>query len=108
MSAGDTGGAGARWKYRPPPRGVTRDSLQLCSVTRAGDTCHVGELCDEAHSPEELEEWRERWAERHRSGWDMGDSGIRTNPDIHAYHRQSALRNTETYSQKILLEKVPF
>ena len=68
MSAGDTGGAGARWKYRPPPRGVTRDSLQLCSVTHAGDTCHVGELCDEAHCQEELEEWRERWAGRHRSG----------------------------------------
>ena len=65
MSEGDT--RGARWKYRPPPRGLARDSLQLCGPTRAGDTCHVGELCDEAHSQEELEEWRERWAERHRS-----------------------------------------
>ena len=55
-----------KWKFRPPPRGLARDKLQQCSETRAGDTCALGDLCDEAHSAEELEEWLLRWGETHR------------------------------------------
>ena len=59
--------AEVRWKYRPPPRGVDPDRLRECDVTRAGDTCQHGDTCDEAHGLEELQEWKIRWSERHRS-----------------------------------------
>ena len=55
-----------KWKFRPPPRGVARENLRECSVTRAGDTCSLGDHCDEAHCLEELQEWRIRWGEMHR------------------------------------------
>ena len=54
-----------KWKFRPPPRGVVRENLKLCPVVGGGN-CTLGELCDEAHSQEELVEWRERWGEDHR------------------------------------------
>jgi len=57
-----------KWKFRPPPRGVARENLRECSVTRAGDTCSLGDHCDEAHCLEELQEWRIRWGEMHRIG----------------------------------------
>jgi len=57
----------SKWKFRPPPRGVSRDQLILCPVTGAGNTCSLGDHCDEAHSAEELQEWKFRWGETHRS-----------------------------------------
>ena len=32
----------SKWKFRPPPRGVSRDQLILCPVTGAGNTCSLG------------------------------------------------------------------
>ena len=55
-----------KWKFRPPPRGVVRESFRLCSVTGGGERCELGELCVEAHSQEELAEWEVRWGEDHR------------------------------------------
>ena len=59
--------ASVRWKFRPPPRGLAREQLRLCGVAGGGDTCGLGEHCDEAHGEEELREWRTRWGEMHRS-----------------------------------------
>ena len=56
-----------KWKFRPPPRGVTRENLVMCEVQEQGGTCRMGEHCAEAHSKEELDEWGERWEELHKS-----------------------------------------
>ncbi|XP_063235527.1 probable helicase with zinc finger domain [Bacillus rossius redtenbacheri] len=52
---------GRDWEWRPPPRGLTADAYTLCE----GAPCRYGALCVEAHGPEELAEWRERF--RYRS-----------------------------------------
>ena len=60
--------APTKWKFRPPPRGVDRESLRLCPARaggEGGDWCQLAELCHEAHSRQELAEWLERWGEDH-------------------------------------------
>ena len=46
-----------KWEFRPPPSGDVGEELGLCGY---GAQCRLGELCPAAHSPRELEEWRER------------------------------------------------
>ena len=59
--------ATSKWKFRPPPRGVERENLRRCKVDFTVECCQLGDLCDEAHSDLELEEWQLRWEEDHRS-----------------------------------------
>ena len=58
--------ATTKWKFRPPPRGVAKENLRRCKVKVAEDCCQLGDLCDEAHSDQELQEWQVRWEEDHR------------------------------------------
>ncbi|KAK3911193.1 putative helicase with zinc finger domain [Frankliniella fusca] len=51
------------WRYRPPPRGFMAGSYTLCE--NWDKTCRYGAQCVEAHSTEELQEWRERYEYRH-------------------------------------------
>ncbi|XP_026274048.1 probable helicase with zinc finger domain [Frankliniella occidentalis] len=51
------------WKYRPPPRGFMAGSYTLCE--NWDKTCRYGAQCVEAHSTEELQEWRKRYEYRH-------------------------------------------
>ncbi|CAN8003158.1 unnamed protein product, partial [Ixodes hexagonus] len=50
---------GKAWKHRPPPRGVPVEEYTTCSRQMYGQ-CRLGTQCCQAHSTEELEEWRER------------------------------------------------
>jgi len=56
-----------KWKFRPPPRGVPKENLKLCETHENEGTCRMAEHCAEAHGSEELDEWGERWEERHKS-----------------------------------------
>ena len=58
--------ATTKWKFRPPPRGVAKENLRRCKVKVAEELCQLGDLCDEAHSDQELQEWQVRWEEDHR------------------------------------------
>lgn len=49
---------GRDWVWRPPPRGFTADSYTLCE---RGEHCRYGAQCVEAHNPDELTEWHERF-----------------------------------------------
>lgn len=51
---------GRDWKWRPPPRGYTADSYNLCESFSDNSVCHYGNQCVEAHGSEELNEWKER------------------------------------------------
>lgn len=51
---------GRDWKWRPPPRGYTADSYNLCESFNDNAVCHYGNQCVEAHGSEELNEWKER------------------------------------------------
>ena len=64
--SGDGDGATSKWKFRPPPRGVAKENLRRCKVNVAEECCQLGDLCDEAHSDQELQEWQLRWEEDHR------------------------------------------
>ena len=63
-----------KWKFRPPPRGIPKENMKLCSTHSSGITCRIGEHCAEAHGDGELSEWRERWDERHKSEDDVDQS----------------------------------
>ena len=71
-----------KWKFRPPPRGVTKENLKLCDLFEKSESCRMAEHCIEAHGQEELEEWQKQWEERHKA-----DEGAE-----------------KTYSEKILNE----
>ena len=58
--------SGRSWKYRPPPRGVGSEVYTLCSTVQAGGSCSFGFQCVEAHSSEELKEWKERFDYRQK------------------------------------------
>ena len=32
----------SKWKFRPPPRGVARESLRLCEILQGGGICRYG------------------------------------------------------------------
>uniref|UniRef100_A0A1B6CI26 C3H1-type domain-containing protein n=1 Tax=Clastoptera arizonana TaxID=38151 RepID=A0A1B6CI26_9HEMI len=55
---------GRDWKWRPPPRGFTADNYSLCESWGDGGSCRYGAQCVEAHGPQELQEWRERFEYR--------------------------------------------
>ena len=57
---------GRSWKYRPPPRGVGSEVYSICSAVQSGGTCSFGTQCVEAHSSEELKEWKERFDYRQK------------------------------------------
>ncbi|XP_048248196.1 helicase with zinc finger domain 2-like isoform X1 [Haliotis rufescens] len=56
-----------QWNHRQPPWGIPSSSYDLCSKHVNGERCqysHVPEmynLCNYAHSEEELDEWKERY-----------------------------------------------
>jgi len=54
------------WRHREPPRGVGGDSYALCEQYSAEGRCKFGSQCVEAHSDEELGEWRLRFDVRRR------------------------------------------
>ncbi|WAQ96244.1 HELZ-like protein [Mya arenaria] len=53
-----TSDEGHSWKYRLPPRGLIAEDYTLYT---ANGRCPYADKCIEAHSPDELEEWRERF-----------------------------------------------
>ncbi len=55
---------GCDWKHRPPPRGVGSESYTLCQQFKSEGHCRFGTQCVEAHTGEELEEWKERFEYR--------------------------------------------
>ncbi|XP_075224399.1 helicase with zinc finger isoform X2 [Lycorma delicatula] len=55
---------GRDWKWRPPPRGYTAEMYSLCEAWTEGGSCRYGAQCVEAHGPQELMEWRERFQYR--------------------------------------------
>lgn len=57
-------GLGRDWKWRPPPRGYTLDSYNLCESYVENAVCHYGNQCVDAHGNEELHEWKERFEYR--------------------------------------------
>lgn len=50
-----------RWRYRYPPRGLSSEEYTLCRSFVDNTKCHLGEKCTQAHSSEELEEWKDRF-----------------------------------------------
>lgn len=55
---------GRDWKCRPPPRGYTADTYTLCESFVDNNVCHYGTQCVEAHGPDELAEWKQRFEYR--------------------------------------------
>lgn len=57
---------GRDWKKRPPPRGLTADTYNLCPAFGSGaiGQCKHGAQCVDAHGIEELNEWKERFEYR--------------------------------------------
>ncbi|KAI4471147.1 dna2/nam7 helicase family [Holotrichia oblita] len=53
---------GRDWYWRPPPRGA--DVYSLCESWLESGVCRFGLQCVEAHGPEELAEWKERFEYR--------------------------------------------
>ena len=53
---------GARpWKFRPPPRSAGGPgAYKLCPNMQEDGVCRFGDQCAEAHSFEEIQEWKER------------------------------------------------
>lgn len=51
---------GRDWRWRPPPRGYTADSYNLCESYSDNALCHYGNQCVEAHGTDELNEWKDR------------------------------------------------
>ncbi|XP_033744648.1 probable helicase with zinc finger domain [Pecten maximus] len=49
------------WKYREPPRGLNAEEYSLCKSTEEIGKCAFGDKCTEAHSKEELNEWKMRF-----------------------------------------------
>ncbi|XP_060071826.1 probable helicase with zinc finger domain [Ylistrum balloti] len=49
------------WKYREPPRGLSAEEYSLCKSTEEIGKCSFGDKCTEAHSKEELGEWKKRF-----------------------------------------------
>ncbi|ESO87147.1 hypothetical protein LOTGIDRAFT_106967, partial [Lottia gigantea] len=56
-----TSDEGQDWKFRPPPRGLSSEEYSLCQRYSALFRCSFGVKCTEAHSEEELNEWKERF-----------------------------------------------
>ena len=93
--------ATTKWKFRPPPRGVAKENLRRCKVKAAEDCCQLGDLCDEAHSEQELEEWQVRWEEDHRYTIPLRPVLSARNVNILSYRDD---QKKKTYSEKILDE----
>lgn len=55
---------GRDWRWRPPPRGYTADVYSACESWAETGVCRYGAQCVEAHGPEELAEWKERFEYR--------------------------------------------
>lgn len=55
---------GRDWFWRPPPRGLQADAYNLCENWTETNSCRFGIQCIDAHGPEELAEWRERFEYR--------------------------------------------
>ncbi len=55
---------GREWKHRPPPRGIGSESYSLCGQFARESRCRFEGQCVEAHSEDELKEWRERFEYR--------------------------------------------
>ena len=52
---------GKNWKFRPPPRiSGGSETYRLCSTWREEGACKFGLQCANAHSVEEMQEWKER------------------------------------------------
>ncbi|XP_055954783.1 probable helicase with zinc finger domain [Patella vulgata] len=59
-----TSDEGQDWQFRPPPRGLSSEEYCLCQRFSENGRCTFGEKCTEAHSEEELNEWKERFKYR--------------------------------------------
>lgn len=55
---------GRDWYWRPPPRGLKSDAYSLCDSWIETKSCRYGIQCVDAHGPEELAEWTERFEYR--------------------------------------------
>ena len=82
-------GATSKWKFRPPPRGLVKENLRMCRLNEAEDCCQLGDLCDEAHSQQELQEWRTRWEEDHRSVTCQYSIHCRIHCRLHFYNKDN-------------------
>lgn len=93
---------GGNWKYRPPPRGVAADEYNLCTTFIETSSCRLGEQCIDAHSQEELEEWRHRFEYRA-----MKLEKAREN-QLHgaSYADQLLEKLSQGHNQNIITEKV--
>lgn len=49
------------WKFRPPPRGFTSETYVICQNFHENGICNFGLNCVNAHSADELQEWKERF-----------------------------------------------
>lgn len=52
------------WKFRPAPRGFTSENYVLCQNLHENGVCNFGLNCVNAHSTEELQEWKHRFEQR--------------------------------------------
>ncbi|XP_076870212.1 3'-5' exoribonuclease HELZ2 [Brachyhypopomus gauderio] len=65
------------WKYRDPP--LTKKTFGLCERTA---TCEYGDSCMEAHSEEELQEWRVRHKAARRKAQAASEQGLLSYQDF--------------------------
>lgn len=81
----------ASWQYRAPPRGV--ESYSLCKSPR---DCRLGRQCSFAHSPEELQEWWDRFDAR------VANTATSLNEDGEGNGKDVAMTNDRSFANSIL------
>ncbi|XP_041363275.1 probable helicase with zinc finger domain [Gigantopelta aegis] len=94
-----TSDEGQDWKFRAPPRGLNNDEYILCHRYSETGRCPFGEKCTQAHSEEELGEWRERFKFRKQQLQRAKDSHLHGN----TYTEQLLERLVNTESPKAVL-----
>ncbi|XP_046366711.2 probable helicase with zinc finger domain isoform X1 [Haliotis rufescens] len=94
-----TSDEGHGWKFRAPPRGLSSEEYVLCLRFSEIGRCPFGDKCTQAHSEDELNEWKERFKFRKQQLQKARDSQLHGN----TYTEQLMERLTNAESPKAVL-----
>ncbi|XP_040566759.1 probable helicase with zinc finger domain [Lepeophtheirus salmonis] len=64
-----TSDEGKHWNFRTPPRGFGSETYQMCQNMTVEGVCRHGDQCVDAHSKEELLEWKDRFDFRQKKAF---------------------------------------
>ncbi|XP_062616187.1 probable helicase with zinc finger domain isoform X1 [Saccostrea cucullata] len=101
------------WKYRVPPRNLTSEEFTICRSVLDADSnryeetrkCTFGDKCTQAHSKEELQEWKERFKFRTQQIKRARDKHLHGN--TYAEQLMEKLVNAEN-SKSVMIQNVEY